>query len=270
MLILKQFWAFIKRDFLIETSYKLAFFTDTLWVFFQIVIFYFISELIGLNASSHLQAYGGEYFPFVLIGIAFSVYQTVGLGAFIKSIREEEMMGTLEAILSSPTRLSVIIISSSLWKFIFASIRVLIFIILGFLLFGLDLSNANFISGLVIIILMIVSFSSIGILSANFIIVIKKGEFINTFINSISALLGGVYFPITMLPGWLGIFSYILPITYSLRTMRYAMFQDYSLMKLLPEITALVVFTLTMMPLSILAFKYAVKRAKVDGSLGHY
>lgn len=269
-MILKQSWAFIKRDFLLETSYKVAFLTSFLGIFFRIVIFYFLSELIGTSASSHFQAYGGKYFPFVLIGIAFSGYQRVGLGAFIQSIREEEMMGTLEAMLTSSVKLSVIIISSSLWKFIFASIRVLIYILLGVLFFGLDLSNANFLSGFVILILMVISFSSIGIISASFIIVIKKGETINGIISSISELLGGVYYPVNMLPGWLEICSYFLPLTYSLRAMRYAMSQNYSLIKLIPEITALVVFTLIMMPLSILTFKYAVKRAKVDGSLGQY
>jgi ABC-2 type transport system permease protein len=146
----------------------------------------------------------------------------------------------------------------------------LLYILLGIVLFGLDLGNANFLSGSIILVLMIISCSCIGIISASVIVVVKKGDPINGIIGRASELLGGVYYPVTIMPGWLEICSYVLPITYSLKAMRHALFQNYSLMQLLPEVMALMIFTLIMMPLSILSFRYAVKRAKVDGSLGQY
>jgi ABC-2 type transport system permease protein len=269
-LIFRQGWAFIKRDFLLEISYKAAFITRFLEIFFWVGIFYFLSKLIGAGAHVHLKPYGGEYFPFVLIGIAFAGYQRVGLGAFISSIREEEMMGTLESMLTTPARFSILIISSSLWKFIYATVQVFFYILLGVILFDLDLQNANFLSGFIVLILMIISFSSIGILSASLIIVIKKAYMLNSLVNNMSALLSGVFFPVALLPDWLKIFSYMFPITYSLKAMRHALFQGYTLTNLLPEVTALIIFSIIMLPLSLFSFRYAVKKAKVDGSLGHY
>ena len=107
--------AFLKKDFLMETSYRFSFFLQFGGIFFSVVMFYFVSELIGSAPSvqQSLSRYGGNYFSFVLIGIAFSNFLSVGLGSFSSSIRGEQMMGTLEAMLVTPTRLSTIIISSS-------------------------------------------------------------------------------------------------------------------------------------------------------------
>lgn len=73
-----------------------------------------------------------------------------------------------------------------------------------------------------------------------------------------------------MLPGWLQVISYFLPITYSLRAMRHALLQGYSVIELAPDIGILVLFTVVMLPLSLVAFNYTVRRAKAEGSLAHY
>ena len=82
---------------------------------------------------------------------------------------------------------------------------------------------------------------------------------------SISELFGGVLFPIAVLPGWLQKISYILPITYSLNGMRHALLQGYSLHALAPDITALTVFSVVLVPWGLLTFKYAVKKKSEGG-----
>ncbi len=114
------------------------------------------------------------------------------------------------------------------------------------------------------------SFSSLGIMSASFIMVLKKGDPLSWIFTNLSWLLGGVYFPIAVLPGWVQKFSYLLPITYSLEGMRLALLKGYTLRELLPSIIPLLIFTVIMLPVSMWVFKYAVKRAKVDGSLIKY
>ena len=83
-------------------------------------------------------------------------------------------------------------------------------------------------------------------------------------------MLGGVYYPITVLPEWLQRFSYVLPITYSLEGMRLALLRGYSWRQLSPNIYALIVFSVIMLPISVLVFRYAIRKAKMDGSLAQY
>jgi ABC-2 type transport system permease protein len=264
-----KIYSFIKKDFLLEASYRFNFILQLAGIVFYILTFYFISKLFGRMNIPFLQSYGGDYFSFVLIGIAFSSYLSIGLNIFSQNLRQEQMMGTLEAMLVSPTRAPFIILASSLWEYISTSIEVLVFLAMGIIL-KVDFSNANIFAALIITLLTILSLSSIGIFSASFIMVFKRGDPINWLINNISILLGGVYFPVKLLPLWLQNFSHLLPITYSLHGLRLALLQGAHLKDVIPDILALFIFSIILFPLSLLAFQIAVKKAKADGSLNQY
>ncbi|HDY69958.1 MAG TPA: ABC transporter permease [Actinobacteria bacterium] len=257
-----------------ETSYRFSFFLQFGGIFFSVVMFYFVSELIGSAPSvqQSLSRYGGNYFSFVLIGIAFSNFLSVGLGSFSSSIRGEQMMGTLEAMLVTPTRLSTIIISSSQWSFAFTSLRVGIYLLLGGLLFGVDFGDANVIPALAALLLTVIAFSSLGIISASFIMIFKRGDPIAWLISSTSTLVGGVFYPISILPDWLQKLSYLFPITYSLDAIRLSLLQGYGFanQEVTRDLAALVVFSVITLPVSLVIFRYAVRRAKKDGSLAYY
>lgn len=270
LIIFKKAAAFIKKDFLIHKSYRFYFILSWFSLFIPVMIFYYVAKLFNKTPVIHLEKYGGEYFPFVFIGIIFSGYLTIALTSFSANIRREQMMGTLEAILLTPTKPSVIVVSMFLWDFIFTSISVFIYLLLGVSFFGINLINANFFCAFIILTLTIISFVSIGVISASFIMVFKMGDPIALVVSLFSSLFGGVYFPVTVLPKGLQIVSQLLPLTYSLRALRYALLQRYTLKMLLSDISMLLLFCVILFPLSIQIFKYAVKRAKIEGSLAHY
>src|SRR5262245_36881086 len=99
-------WAFVVRDFRIETSYKIGFLMRISAALVNIVVYYFIARVFGGAAAPYLQDYGGNYFAFVVIGVAFSDYLWLGINALSSSIREGQSTGTLELMLLSPTRLA--------------------------------------------------------------------------------------------------------------------------------------------------------------------
>jgi ABC-2 type transport system permease protein len=258
---------FLRRDFKVQMSYRLSFILQFFGMLFSSSSFYFVSQLLGAGATQYLSSYGGDYFSFVLIGIAFVGYQGVALNSFSGVVQSAQSAGTLEAMLVTPTRLSTILFSSSLWNFVFTSFRVLLYILLGVLVFGADLRNANVLTGLVVLCLTIVTLSGIGILSACFIMVFKRGNPVDFLFSSLSTLLGGVYYPIEVLPGWLQILARFFPLTYSLEAMRRALLTGASLADLWREVAVLAVFSALLLPLSLVAFRYAVRQAKRDGSL---
>jgi ABC-2 type transport system permease protein len=267
---LTKVWAFVTRDFRLQVSYRLAFLLQSFGILFTVASFYFVALLFGEAAAPHLQEYGGDYFAFVLVGIAFVRYQGVAMSTFAATIRRGQMMGTLEAMLVTPTRLSTVLVSSSLWNFAFTSVQVLVYLLLGAFLFGADLGQTNLVAAMVIQVLTILAFSGIGILSASFTMVFKRGDPINFLFSSVSTLLGGVLYPVTVLPGWLQPVSHLIPLTYSLRAMRRAILTGDSLSALSPDVLALCLFAAVLLPMSFVAFGYAVKRAKIEGSLTQY
>ncbi|MEA3337844.1 MAG: ABC transporter permease [Chloroflexota bacterium] len=262
--------AFLRRDWQIQLSYRFAFVLQFFGTLFNLLIFYFLSLLVGDSAAPYLENYNGDYFSFVLIGLAFSGYFGVGLNSFARTIREAQTTGTLEAMLLTPTRLSTIILSSSIYDYGFVTFQVFVYLALGALLFDVNLSTGNIPGALVILLLTIITMTAIGIIAASFIMVLKRGDPVTVLFNGISLLLGGVYYPIALMPEWLQTLSRLLPITYSLAAMRLALLNDASFSELMPFIFALSIFGIILVPASLLIFRQAVHRAKVDGSLAHY
>ena len=100
--------------------------------------------------------------------------------------------------------------------------------------------------------------------------IFKKGDPTTWLVTSLSWLLGGVFYPVQILPSWLEKLAYLLPITYALDGMRMALLQGHSLYQLRANILALSIFTIFLLPISIFVFGKAVKRAKIEGSLAQY
>lgn len=262
--------AFFKRDLSLALSYRLSFLMQIGGIFFSVTLFYFLAQLFGTALVPQLEQYGGDYFSFVLIGLAFSGYMGLSLSSFAQSIREGQMMGTLEIMLLSPTRLSAILLSSTLWSYLLTTVRVLVYLLIGVLVFSFSLNQANFLTALVILVLSITSFSGIGILSAALVLIVKKGDPVAWALGGASSLLAGVYYPITVLPDWLEPISRFLPLTYALDGMRMAMLKGVSLYDVRFDILALLGFTVVLTPLAFLVFRKALKRAKIEGSLIQY
>jgi len=267
---LKKPWAFVRRDFGDAASYKLSFLMQIAGIFLSILTFFFLSRLFGGVAVPYLKPYGGDYFSFVLIGIAFAGYIGVAQHSITGTISTAQEMGTLEALMVTQTGIPTILFSSSLSSFIWTTLRVMVYLILGVVVFGLDMGDANIPAAVLILLLSITSLGGFGIISASFIMAFKKGDPLGWVFSSLSGFLGGVIYPIEVFPGWLQKCSYLLPITHSLKGMRLALLQGYSTVALLPYILALAAFTAIMLPFSLFIFQKAVKKAKMDGSLTQY
>jgi len=262
--------AFFIRDFRKTASYRLAFVLDIGSIFFKAATFYFVAQLIGSSAAGHLEEFGGEYFPFVLVGIAFASYQTVGLNSFAQSLRQEQFMGTLESVLCAPVRLPMFLAGSALWDFFYATMEVLIYFMVAFFAFGLMFSQAALLPALVAALLTLTAFMGLGVLSAAFILRFKRGNPVAWIIASAGELFGGVYFPVSILPKNMRAVSEWIPMTHSLSALRKTLLNGADFAAVSHELIFLSVFTLAVWPLGVFAFQLALRHSKADGSLSHY
>ena len=261
--------AFLARDFYTQISYRSAFVLSFVGIFFRAFTFFFIAKLVGPSAAPMLGEFGGDYFAFVLLGIAFNSYFGLGLNGFASSLRQAQTTGTLETMLMSPTPISFLIVGSAAWNYAFTTFRVLVYLALGLAL-GMDLSQANWFPALVVLLLSIVSFAAIGIIAAGIIMVIKRGDPVTSLVSSVSALFGGIYYPIELLPDWLRPISTILPITYSLSAMRKTLLTGAGFDQIWGDLIILVAFCAILFPLALWIFQLAVQKARADGTLAQY
>jgi ABC-2 type transport system permease protein len=267
---LRKAWAFIRRDVQTQLSYRLSSLLQVLGILFSVAAFFFVARVFGTAASPYLAEYDGNYFAFVLVGIAFAAYQSVGLYAFSEAIRSGQTQGTLEAMLVTPTRLETILGASALWSFVLASFQVLGYLLVGALLFGAPLGQANVGTALLVLFVAILAFSGLGILSASVILVTKRGDPVNLLFASLSSLLSGVYYPVAVLPAWLQALSNLLPLTHALQAMRLALLEGAGVVQVAPNLVMLGLFAAIVLPGGIVAFRWALRKARAEGSLTQY
>lgn len=265
----RLFLAFLSRDFRTEISYRLAFLLNLSTILFTTVTYYFVARLLGESVRPLLAPYGGDYFAFALIGVAFASYFTLGLSGFARNLRLAQTTGTLEAMLMTPAPLSMVILGSAAWNYAFTTFRVVAYLLLGVAM-GIELQHANYAGALLTLILAITAFASLGIIAASVIMITKRGEPITGLFSGFATLVGGVFYPVEVLPGWLQKIANLIPITHALRAMRLALLEGAPWHALAPDLLALVLFVVILFPLSLLSFRVAVARAKEEGSLAHY
>jgi ABC-2 type transport system permease protein len=262
--------AFLKRDFLVAVSYKSAFVADVVGILFKVITFFYIGEVFGGAVSPSLESFAGNYFAFLIIGIALTDFVHTSLENFATSVRESQMTGTLEIVLLSPIRVPHLLVYSSLWAYLFTTFRFVVYVIFGASLFTLDVGRANLFAAATILLLTILCYAPLGILSATVIMVFKQGTWFRTAVSAVSFLLGGVAYPVTVLPGWIQSLSFYVPMTHSVNGMRQALLNGQGLIDLRVDALFLAVFAAVMLPLSLALFGLGLERTKKMGTLTQY
>jgi ABC-2 type transport system permease protein len=268
-ILLSKLLAFLRRDFREAVTYKFSFMYSLVGIFFSTATFFFVAKLVS-PATPALAPFGGDYFSFAVVGVAFSSLLGIFQEGLPAVIRSAQVSGTLEALLVTQTSATTVLVGSSLYSLAFQSLRTALHLVLATAVFGMKLGQVNWPGVMAIFVLTAVCFLSLGILSASFILVFKMGNPLSWIFSSVSGLLGGMVFPVAILPSWIRWVSSLLPVTYSLNGMRRSLLASVGFSRVLPDIAALAVFNALLFPLSLLAFRAAIRKAKKDGTLTHY
>lgn len=263
--------AFLRRDCAIATSYRLQFLFQLTAGLFVVASFYFISRLVGGAAAEQvLSSYGSDYFSFVLIGVATTGFLQTGLTVFTERLRSGMTEGSLEMMFASPQRPFLLLALPCLWSFVMEAVKTAILVSFGVLLFGANLRHANPIASVCAIALSLASFSVFGLLSAAIIVLVKRGDPLNWAFTQLSALVGGAYFPIEVLPGWMRRIAALVPVTYSYDALRKTLLQGASLTAVSDDLLVLAAFVVLGAPVASLCVELAVRKAKHDGTLANF
>lgn len=171
---------------------------------------------------------GGEtntlYFSFMYVGNALYMYVAdvlFGVTWVIHDDREHYM--TLKQVYIAPINFTYYILGRSAIKIAITSFGVLLTLLFGVLVLGVDISLSSvdwvifipgFVLGLACISIMGLALGGLTFLTA------KHAEGINEGVAGIFYVLSGVVFPITILPTWAQGVSKVLPVTYWMETVR--------------------------------------------------
>lgn len=260
--------AFMRRDLLIAASYRFAFVLQLIFLVTLVALLYVAGGVVGDELANPAKEVSGSYFEFLLAGVAFTDVFTFGLGSFPRAIRDGQASGTLESVLLTPSRLFPIVMYSSTFGFLQSVLRLTVITIIAVAGFGFW-RQADALSVAVLFGLGVAVFGCLGVLSASFTLVFKQGDPVVGIYGLISIVLGGLLFPVSVLPEWIQPLAAFVPLSHALGGMRLAL-AGASLADIASQIAALALMLAIFLPLSVVTFRWAIGRAKQEGSLVQY
>lgn len=267
--ILTRVYAFVYiRGFKIWTTYRTQVVLTVLSWVLPIFTYYFTGTALGNRLVTSIGMTNISYTAFMSIGIAFQGYMSSIVTTLSARFRNEQLYGTIEYYVISKSGALGFLIYSALWGIIMNSINTIIILLVAEAL-GVRF-HASIIGALILVIMLIISTYSLGMLAAAFTLIIKQGNPISFFFNTFTNLLGGTVFPIEALPYTIRLVSYALPLTWALEGLREALLVGAPIVDLLYYIKILGIQDVILFPLGFTVFNFAFKRARKMGTLAEY
>lgn len=262
------FAAFIRRDFITAMSYRLPFVMDTLSSIVQLVMFFFLGEIVDRGDLGAGRGLGSGYFSFVVIGLVMTRIIDRALISFSSRLRTEQTVGTFEALIATPASLPVVVLGSAAYDLLYGMVAGIAMLGMG-VGFGLrfDVTLSSAVGGALCLLASLAFFAAGGVLVAAFIVVYKQGQAVLGMATSVLALLAGAYVPVNVFPTPLRTLALINPLRWSLDVMRSALLDATVLW---PSLLALVAAAVLLIPLSLGLLRRAVDRARREGTLAQY
>ncbi len=262
--------AFVRRDLRIATSYRMAFAMGVFGLAAQMLVFSFIGKLVD---PSKLPAYGGthsSYVEFVSIGIVFNMVVVLMLGQLATAIRTEQMIGTLESLLVTPTRIGTIQAGSAAFELLGVPLRFGLFLTVIGVLFGLDLHVSGALPSLVLLAAFLPFLWGLGLLSAAAILTYRRGAGVTTIAGTTLGLASGAFFPVALLPAWLAGLARFNPLAIAIEGMREALLGGSGWSNVAADVAKLAPLSAIGLAAGVLAFRLALRRERRLGTLGLY
>lgn len=261
--------AFLRKDFLEESSYRLQFLLGLGFVLAHLVFVMLLSDFIGPLVEER-EGLAGGYFGFVILGLCVLEFLDTAIQQLARTLRRAQTLGTLEALLATRTALPTLILCLPLFDFARCATRTLAFLVLGWLFFDLPFRPEGLLAGFVAFTVTACAFSSMGVATAALTIAFKRTDFVNSAITLASIFLGGVWYPPEVLPRWLQRAAEALPITPALEAIRASLLEGRGLAAVWPQIAHVALLGLAILPPAAWLFRWSVHRAMRDGTLTQY
>ncbi len=259
-------FAFLKRSVAVYLSYRLRAFLGLASLAVTVLGLVLVGRLVSSAGMGFDERFGMSYTAYALVGVVAHGSASAGLRVFRASVRREQLQGTLEHLMSSPSDPAALIVLSAAGELLLSAG--------GGLLMLAGVSRVAGLCGvltsgvLVPLALYALSMTGLGLVSAGVVLVHKEGEPVSWTLSTLTGLLGGVVFPVELLPEWLGNVSFILPTTHALSLIRSALVPGHAAPA--ESLSALASMALVLPIIGLLTLRRSLVRARREGSLGHY
>ncbi len=257
--------AIMRRDAILFLSYRTQLVSQFLSPLFSLVIFYYISQLLTTKSVDS----PGGYFGFVVIGLVIVQILTISLGVMPVTVRQELVSGTIERFLVSAHGPVNGIFGAMLFPLVNALFSGVLMLVLATVLFGLPL-EATAPLAIPIAILGTIAFMPFALFLVAMVMAFKQVSSASQFIVAAVAIVGGLYFPIAVLPSWIRWMSEVQPFTPATDLLRHLLVGTPLVHPFVIEMLKLVFFSLILFPVAIAILRKAIRYGQRTGTIAEY
>ncbi|HMK97471.1 MAG TPA: ABC transporter permease [Acidimicrobiales bacterium] len=260
-------WAFFERQ---ANLWKRYWAWEVVWLLYGVVntlsITFIANEAAVSGVLSRREV--SRLTMFLLVGTLVWAYLSAVLDDMSLTVMWERWEGTIEHTLMAPVPRVVHLVGMSAFGLLHALIRTVLILAFSLPFFNVQLAGADWLAAGAVVAVGSLSVVGLGIMAGTLpLLYPERGEQMSFMVQALVLLVSGVYYSVSVLPGWLQPASHLSPATYLLRGIRDALLNGAGIGNQAGLLGTLAIFGVVLVPLSLLAFGAAERWAKKTGRL---
>jgi ABC-2 type transport system permease protein len=262
--------AFVRRDLRIALSYPMGAVGALAGIFVPVVAFSLLGKLVDPTRMPTFNGTHATYIEFVVIGICVNMTVLLLLHDLARALRTEQMIGTLESLLVTPTRIGTLQLGSTLFNLLYVPLRLCLFLVAISILFGLDLHADGILPATVLILEFLPFLWGLGLIAAGVVLTFRRGTGALGAGIALVGLSSGAFFPLSVLPVWLAHLAAFNPLAIVLTGLREALIGGAGWHALAAPLLELLPLAILSVAAGIYFFRVFLRRERRLGTLGLY
>ncbi|MBA3388328.1 MAG: ABC transporter permease [Actinomycetota bacterium] len=258
-------WGYVQRNYFLTKRY---FMWEVVWL-----VYVTINAMAITFIGAGVEAVGGTVdtkflMTYLLVGALLWNYLSMLFDVLSETVSWERWEGTIEYTFMSPSSRVTHLLGMGFYAVIYGILQTAMTLGVCYLLFDLDLSNANYWGALLVLSVASVSLVGFGVVAAVLpLLSPEKGQQVSYIVSSVLLLVSGVYYKVSVLPEWMQMIAMFSPVTYALEGSRAALQDGAGMAELWESIWVLLVMGVVFVPLGLFVFHLGESYAKRTGKL---
>jgi ABC-type multidrug transport system permease subunit len=262
---LDAMWGIFRRDAILFVSYRTQVVAQFLGPLFSITLFYYISHLLTART---IHSPGG-YFGFVVVGLVIVQILTISIGVMPVTVRQELVSGTIERFLVSAHGPINGILGTMLFPLVNAFFSGIMMLTIAAVVFGLPLATGALLA-IPVALLGTLAFMPFAFVLVALVMAFKQASSATQFIVAGVAIVGGLYFPTSVLPAWIRWTSDVQPFTPATDLLRHLLVGAQLVHPAVIELLKLIAFVAALLPAGIMLLRSSIRYGQRTGTVAEY
>lgn len=265
----KTIRALTRASWLQAKSYRLSLAMQLGGLLVSVVPTFFIARALQPMMENVIAGEADQFFAFVLVGSISLSLVTAGMSTLPGAISGGVSTGYFEALLMTRAPVGGILAGLTSYGLLVTLVRSTVLLSAGWLL-GARIAWGLIVPALLVLALIYAAHWGLGLISAALVIAFRTSGPLTQGVTALSVLFGGVYYPVSAIPSWLGSIAAVTPLAYGSRALRRVLLLGDASAAWSADVGMLASMAVLLLMAGGFAMHAALRYARRVGSLGTY